>query len=125
MAGTTHAEQWFMVQTPVSVSVDTASIKILPSGQRRARVRHDMSLVPPDPKEPTNRPLFFITTMIFDCKRQSSRAESGEAHLADGTVTQWQRKNPQLVWLKTDDDVALAFVCAWPGPKDGEKEQGE
>jgi hypothetical protein len=116
MSVTAHAEQWFMVQSPVSVSVDTASIKILPSGQRRARVKHDMSLVPPDPKEPPNHPLFFITTMIFDCKKQSSRAESGEAHLADGTVTQWQRKNPQLIWLKTDDDVALAFVCAWPGP---------
>lgn len=54
MAGTTHAEQWFMVQSPVSVSVDTASIQILPSGQRRARVKHDMNLVPPDPKEPPN-----------------------------------------------------------------------
>ena len=41
---------------------------------------------------------------------------SGEARLADGTVTQWQRKNPQEIWLKTDDDVALAFVCTWPGP---------
>lgn len=37
MAGTAYAEQWFMVQTPVSVSVDTASIELLPSGQRRAR----------------------------------------------------------------------------------------
>jgi hypothetical protein len=116
IAGTTHAEQWFMVQSPVSVSVDTASIKILPSGQRRARVKHDMSLVPPDSKEPPNRALFLITTMIFDCKSQASRMESGEAHLADGTVMQWTRSNPQEVWLKTDDDVALAFVCAWPGP---------
>lgn len=115
MAGTACAEQWFMVQTPVSVSVDTASIEILPSGRRRARVKHDMSLVTPDPKEPPNRPLFFITTMIFDCKKQSFRAESGEAHLADGTVQQWTRKNPQEIWLKTDDDLALAFVCAWPG----------
>jgi hypothetical protein len=60
--------------------------------------------------------LFLITTMIFDCKSQASRMESGEAHLADGTVMQWTRSNPQEVWLKTDDDVALAFVCAWPGP---------
>jgi hypothetical protein len=120
MAGTAYAEQWFMVQTPVSVSVDTASIEILPSGQRRARVKHDMSLVTPDPKEPPNRPLFFITTMIFDCRKQSSRAESGEAHLADGTVKQWTRKNPQEIWLKTDDDLALAFVCGWPGPGPGD-----
>jgi hypothetical protein len=116
MAGTTHAEQWFMVQSPVSVSVDTASIVILPSGQRRATVKHDMSLVPPDPKEPPNRALYFIMTTIFDCKSQASRVESGEAHLADGTVKQWQRTNPQEIWLKTYDDVALAFVCAWPGP---------
>lgn len=116
VAGTTHAEQWFMVQSPVSVSVDTTSIEILPSGQRRARVKNDMSLVPPDPKEPPNRPLFFIMTTIFDCKKKASRVESGEAHLADGTVKQWQRSNPQEVWLRTDDDIALAFVCAWPGP---------
>jgi hypothetical protein len=104
------------VQSPVSVSVDTASIEILPSGQRRARVKHDMSLVPPDPREPPNHALFFIMTTIFDCKSQASRVESGEAHLADGTVKQWQRTNPQEIWLKTYDDVALAFVCAWPGP---------
>jgi hypothetical protein len=101
---------------PCVVSADTASIEVLPSGQRRARVKHDMTLVPPDPNEPPNRALYFIMTMIFDYKKQSSRAESGEAHLADGTVTQWQRENPQEIWLKTDDDVALAFVCAWPGP---------
>jgi hypothetical protein len=81
-------------------------------------VKHDMSLVPSDPKEPANHPLYFIMTMIFDCKKQASRMESGEAHLADGTVKEWQRKNPQEFWLKTDDDVALAFVCAWPGPQD-------
>ena len=52
MAGTAHSEQWFMVQSPVSVSVDTASIEILLAGQRRARVKHDMSLAPPEPKEP-------------------------------------------------------------------------
>ena len=117
VAGTANAEQWFMVQTPVSVSVDTASIVILPGGQRRARVKHDMSLVPPDPKEPPNHALYFIMTMIFDCKQQASRMESGEAHLADGTVKKWERSNPQKFWLKTDDDVALVFVCAWPGPK--------
>jgi hypothetical protein len=117
LAGTSHAEQWFMVQAPVSVSVDTASIVILPSGQRRARVKHDMSLVPPDPKEPPNHPLYFVMTMIFDCKKQASRMESGEAHLADGTVKQWKRSNPQEFWLKTDDDVALAYVCASPGPQ--------
>jgi hypothetical protein len=100
------------------------SIEILPTGQRRARVKHDMSLVPPDPKEPPNRALYFIMTMIFDCKKQSSGAESGEAHLADGTITQWQRKNPQEIWLKTDDDVALAFVCAWPGPNGSGGVQG-
>ena len=83
-----------------------------------------MSLVPPDPKEPPNRALFLITTMVFDCKNQASRMESGEAHLAGGTVTQWTRSNPQEVWLKTDDDVALAFVCAWPGPKDPGGVQG-
>lgn len=63
-------------------------------------------------------------TMIFDCKNQSSGAESGEAHLADGTVTQRRRKNPQEIWLKTDDDVALAFVCAWPGPNGSGGVQG-
>lgn len=75
-----------------------------------------MSLVPADPKEPPNHALYFIMTMIFDCKSQASRMESGEAHLADGTVKQWTRSNPQEIWLKTDDDVALAFVCAWLGP---------
>ena len=54
MAGTTHAEQWFVVQSPVSVSVDTASIVILPSGQRRARVKHDMS---PCGRTPRNLPI--------------------------------------------------------------------
>lgn len=115
MVGATHAEQWFMVQSPVSVSVDTASIEIMPSGQRRAKVKHDMSLVPPAPNEPANRALYFIMLTVFDCKKQASRIESGEAHLADGTVHRWERSNPQEIWLKTDDDVALAFVCAWPG----------
>lgn len=55
-------------------------------------------------------------TTIFDCKKQASRVEAGEAHLADGTVHRWEQSNPQEIWLKTDDDVALAFVCAWPGP---------
>ena len=42
--------------------------------------------------------------------------ESGEDHLADGTVTKWERSNPEDIWLRTDTDVALAYVCAWPGP---------
>jgi hypothetical protein len=104
-----------MVQSPISVSVDTASIEILPAGQRRARVKHDMSLVTPAPNEPPNRALYFIMTTTFDCKKQASRVECGEAHLTDGTATRWQRSNPQEIWLRTDDDVALAFVCACPG----------
>ena len=75
MAGTTHAEQWFMVQSPVSVSLDTASIQIPPSGQRRAQVKHDMSLVPPHPKEPPNHPLYFIMmrSLIAKAKHPESR----------------------------------------------------
>jgi hypothetical protein len=70
-AGTSHAEQWFMVQAPVSVSADTASIVILPSGRRRARVKHDMSLVPPDPKEPSNHPLYFVMTSLSTVELES------------------------------------------------------
>lgn len=116
MAGTASAEQWFMVQAPVSVSVDAASIEILPSGLRRARVKLDMSLVPPAPNELAKRLLFDISVMVFDCKKQTSRMESGEDHLADGTVRKWERTNPGDIWLRTDTEVALAYVCAWAGP---------
>jgi hypothetical protein len=116
MAGAATAQQWFMVQAPVSVSVDAASIEILPFGLRRARVKLDMSLVPPAPNERAKRLLFDISVMVFDCKKRVSRMESGEDHLADGTVTKWERSNPEDIWLRTDTDVALAYVCAWPGP---------
>jgi|ERR1700677_313306 hypothetical protein len=116
MAGTASADQWFMVQAPVSVSVDAASIEILPSGLRRARVKLDMSLVPPARSEPSKRLLFDISVMVFDCRKRASRMESGEDHLADGTVTKWERSNPDDIWLRTDTDAALAYVCAWPGP---------
>jgi hypothetical protein len=116
VAGAAGAEHWFMVQAPVSVSVDTASIEILPAGLRRARVKLDMSLVPPGKDEPPNRLLSTISVTIFDCKKQASRIESGESQLADGTVKEWHRSNPQEVWLHTDNDIALWYVCAWPGP---------
>jgi hypothetical protein len=116
MAGAATAQQWFMVQAPVSVSVDAASIEILPFGLRRARVKLDMSLVPPAPNERAKRLLFDISVMVFDCKKRVSRMESGEDHLADVTVTKWERSNPEDIWLRTDTDVALAYVCAWPGP---------
>ena len=116
MAGTAGAEQWFMVQAPVSVSVDAASIEILPLGLRRARVKLDMSLAPPARNEPAKRLLFDISVMVFDCGKRASRMESGENHLADGTVTKWERSNPEDIWLRTDTDAALAYVCAWPGP---------
>jgi hypothetical protein len=64
-------------------------------------------------------------TTILDCKKQASRIESGEAHLADGTVHRWERSDPQEVWLRTDDDVALAFVYAWPGPNGPDPAPGE
>jgi hypothetical protein len=116
MAGAASAEQWLMVQAPVSVLVDAASIEILPSGLRRARVKLDMSLVPPAPNQPAKRLLFDISVMVFDCRKRASRMESGEDHLADGTVTKWERSNPDDIWLRADTDVALGYVCAWPGP---------
>jgi hypothetical protein len=109
-------EHWFMVQAPVSISVDTASIQILTTGQRRARVKLDMSLAPPAPTKRAQRLLFDISVMVFDCKTRTSRMESGENHLADGTITVWERSDPQNIWLQSDTDVALAYVCAWPGP---------
>lgn len=116
--GAAGTEQWFMVQAPVSVLVDTASIEILPAGLRRARVKLDMSLVPPGKDEPPNRPVSMTSLTIFDCKKQASRVESGEAQLADGTVKEWHRSNPQEIWLRSDNDIALAYVCAWRGPSE-------
>ena len=108
-------EHWFMVQAPVSVSVDTASIEILPSGLRRARVKLDMSLAPPAATERAKRLMFDISVIVFNCKKKVSQTESGENHLADGTVVKWERSDPQDIWLGSDTDIALAYVCAWPG----------
>ena len=123
-AASAAPEQWFMVQAPVSISVDTASIEILSSGLRRARVKLDMSLAPPAPSERAKRLMFDISLMVFDCKKHASQMESGENHLADGTITKWERSDPQNIWLRTDTDVALMYVCAWPGPRgQGDSEQ--
>jgi hypothetical protein len=108
-------EQWFMVQAPVSISVDTASIEILPSGIRRARVKLDMSHAPSARNEPTKRLMFDIAVIAFDCKKQTSRMESGESHLADGTVAVREGSRSEDIWLRTDTEVALAYVCAWSG----------
>jgi hypothetical protein len=108
-------EHWFMVQAPVSISVDAASIQILPTGQRRARVKLDMSLAPPAPTKRAQRLLFDIAVMVFDCKSRTARVESGENHLADGTVTLWERSDPQDIWLGSDTDIALTYVCTWSG----------
>jgi hypothetical protein len=117
-------EQWFVVQAPVSVSVDTASIEMLSSGLRRARVKLDMSLVPPARIDRAKRLMFDISVMVFDCKKHTSQMESGENHLADGTITKWERSDPQNIWLPTDTDAALMYVCAWPGPR-GQGDSGQ
>jgi hypothetical protein len=45
------------------------------------------------------------------------RRNMKNCEMTHGVVVNRQRTNPQEVWLRTDKDIVLAYVCAWPGPK--------
>lgn len=119
------AEEWVTLRkppepgesAPAGILVDTASIEIVATGIRRARVksdflghRTDLSTTLP------NIVSFMILVRSYDCEKQITRDESMEVHHTDGSVHSADlSKNPK--WYPAPPnravDPTIDFVCEW------------
>ena len=119
-----RAEDWVILRkpaeigesAPAGISVDSASIEILETGMRRARVKLDflsrrLGFEKLDPEAFS----FTILTNSYDCDKKVSRNDSMETHWVDGSVhtlnlssSRWGQKpeNPAV-------DPSFDFVCGW------------
>jgi hypothetical protein len=101
---------------PAGILVDTASIEILATGIRLARIKLDSGRRRDMDKSAPNIISFMIFVNSYDCEKQMTHHESLEAHHTDGSVHHIDvSKNP--TWYPAPSnraaDLTVDFVCGW------------
>jgi hypothetical protein len=101
---------------PAGILVDAASIEILATGIRRARVKFNFLGRRSDLEKSPNIVSFMIIVRSYDCEKQMTHDESMETHHTDDSVHSLDlSKSPK--WYPAPPnraaDPTIDFVCGW------------
>ena len=123
-ASVARAEDWVLLRkpaeigesAPAGISVDSASIEILESGLRRAKVKVDfLSRRLGFETFDGNVLSFTIWTVAYDCDKKMHQDVSMETHWIDGSVKSLDLSNSR--WYPKPEnpavDPSFDFVCGW------------
>jgi hypothetical protein len=122
-SGNADAKNWVAVREPSppdkpllpAIYVDADSIKILPSGLRRATSKVDWFEQRQARGEifDARTLIFMVWTNTYDCATKFSRENLGESHMGNGNVHQIDRPD---IWYRAPSraaDPSFYYVCEW------------